>query len=158
MGKIGHEMWTDSLYSRLVNCSENSCNIFPCSHEETADDLPQDTSMWVVGSEQVTMMSQPIDYNTWFYQEFRKYSLLVRVSGCSVLLLLLPHPKLHLSPHLTGQSELGLNPDSKYAASLPTSTNSPDTCWASPSQLMPHVKSVQLVQISQVEGSRLSSL
>ena len=54
MGKIGHEMRTDSLYSRLVNCSENSCNIFPCSDEETADDLPQDTSMWVVGSGQVT--------------------------------------------------------------------------------------------------------
>lgn len=78
MGKTGPEMWTDSLYSWLANCSENSCNIFPCSHEETADDLPQDKSMWVVGSGQVTMMSQPIDYNTWFHQEFGKYSLLVK--------------------------------------------------------------------------------
>ena len=29
MGKTGHEMWTDSLYSWLVNCSEDSCNIVP---------------------------------------------------------------------------------------------------------------------------------
>lgn len=43
MDKIGHEMWINSLYSWLVICSENPCNMFLCSDEETADDLPQDT-------------------------------------------------------------------------------------------------------------------
>ena len=34
---------------------------FPYSDEETTDDLPCDTSVWVVGSGQDTAISQPTD-------------------------------------------------------------------------------------------------
>ena len=34
---------------------------FPYSDEETTDDLPHDTSVWVVGSGQDNVISQPTD-------------------------------------------------------------------------------------------------
>ena len=60
--------------------------------------FPMKQSLWMVESEQVTMVSQCIWYNIWFYQEFGKHSLLVRVSGAGDLLSLLPCTKGNLSP------------------------------------------------------------
>ena len=69
--------------------------------------FPMKQSLWMVESEQVTTVSQCIWYNIWFYQQFGKHSLLVRVSGAGDLLSLLPCTKGNLSPQIKGQTEPG---------------------------------------------------
>ena len=57
---IHHEMWFKSLYSWLVICSKKACNIFPCSGEKIADDLPQE--IWHVDGRVRTRYYHVITY------------------------------------------------------------------------------------------------
>lgn len=77
-----------------------------CSDEVTADDLPQDTSTWVVGSGLGTVQSQPIGYtndsarnseNTVYLQSFW--------IQCPTFFHYFPVLKPHLPPHTTGENE-----------------------------------------------------
>ena len=100
MDKSGHDSWIKSFYSQLIIFSKNSCTCFPCSDEETADDLPEDTSLWVAKSEQDTVMSQPI-WCTIEWLGTQQYRELGRVSRSRVLLWLFtslqasPEPSNH---------------------------------------------------------------
>ena len=100
MDKSGHDSWIKSFYSQLIIFSKNSCTCFPCSDEETADDLPEDTSLWVAKSEQDTVMSQPI-WCTIDWLGTQQYRELGRVSRSRVLLWLFtslqasPEPSNH---------------------------------------------------------------
>ena len=81
MDKSGHEMWSNSLYSWQVIVSKNPWNVYPCSDEETADDLPQDTEH--VGGR---VRTSNYDVTTHLIQYLilpgiLNYSLLVRVSS-----------------------------------------------------------------------------
>ena len=156
MDKSGNEMGINCLYSRLIISSKNSCKKFPHSDEETTDNLPCDTRMWVVGSGQDTVILHPIDtllilLGAW------KYRQLLRVSGCSVLVSLLTFPSLMWALKSQGMVSLGFFLTAKIWF-LHQPHPIPYTQWAPHCQLTSDTISLELMPMPQVEVSRLSWL
>ena len=67
-------------------------------------------------------------------------------------------PASGTSPESPNHSESGFFSDNKYVVSLPTATSFPNTHWVSSKSVTSDLKSVELLQILQVEGSRSSSV
>ena len=69
-------------------------------------------------------------------------------------------PLFEASPELpiTGESDSGFFPHTKYVVSLPTATNYPNTHWVFSKSIYFWWESMELLQILKVEGSRPSSV
>ena len=132
------------------NLFKNPCNMHPLFWWENCRWLVPGLGMWVIGPGQDTSMLQSIWYTPWFSQELWKHRQLRLVSGCNVYFHCSPFLEHHLSPKSQGRVVLGfsLTPNMWCRYQQHPTPQTPRVCNKS---------SMELLQILQVEGSKLLS-
>ena len=89
-------------------------------------------------------------------------TLKIQITGNNLwvqyVLPLLPLFEASPEPPVTGESDSGFFPHTKYVVSLPTAADSPNTHWVFNKSIYFWWESMELLQILKVGGSRLSSV
>ena len=126
MTKHGHEMWISCLYLWLVISSQNSSSTYPLFRWGLWMTCQRTHGMRVTWSKQDIPWHNLIHYS--ILPGMLKIPIIVRASGYSVPLSLLPWTSNLLNSQSTRESELGFL-DTKYVVSFETISNSPNTHW-----------------------------
>ena len=153
MYKIQHEIWFTSLYIWMV-IGSNPCNIHPLFEKKIADDLPQACG-WQ-GQDKILACYNPFDTlldshrnseNTDNWEQFlaAMWTFITPPFGASP------------EPQITGHSDSGFFPDTKYVVSLPTAFSSPNSHWVCNKSIYMWWELMELLLILQVEGWKLLS-
>ena len=151
MYKIQHEIWFTSLYIWMV-IGSNPCNIHPLFEKKIADDLPQACG-WQ-GQDKILACYNPFDTLPDSHRNSgnTEHSFWLQCEH-SLLLLFGASPE----PQITGHSDSGYSPDSKYVVYLPIAFSSPNSHRVCNKSIYMWWELMELLQILQVEGWKLLS-
>ena len=150
-------MWLTSLYIWLVICSKTHVTCIPCSDKKIADDLPQDMAGGWQGQEKILASYNPFDTPPNSPRN-SKIETTENSFWLQCVLSLFPLFGASPEPQITRESDSGFIPHTKYVVSWPRATDSPNIHWVSNKSFHFWWELMELLQILEVEGSRLSSV
>ena len=158
MPKIHHEMWFKSLYSWLVISSKTHATCIPCSAEKIADVLPQDMACEWQGQDKILSNYNSSDT---LPDSARKSG---KIDNWEQFLDAMPY--CHCSPFLEhlwapesqGRMSLGFSQTTNMCCPYKHKPISQTLIGCPASPFTSDLKFMELLQILQVTGSRLSSV